>query len=75
MRYEVQFFRGNSRIFVTSTTGTRIVLPASWRYEGDREALKTGSYRWYVWALRGKRLQRDRKPLVQTTFVVAPTPG
>jgi hypothetical protein len=67
--YEVQFFRGTRRVFAGRVHGTRLELPASWNYEGTRESLARGSYRWYVWPIR--RGQRARQPVVQATFAVA----
>ena len=50
--YEVQFFRGHTRILVRRTVAPRLSLPRRWVYEGRRIRLTPGQYRWYVWPLR-----------------------
>jgi hypothetical protein len=50
--YEVQFFKGRTRVLVRRTTEPRLSMPAHWLYDGQRFQLTSGRYRWYVWAIR-----------------------
>jgi hypothetical protein len=69
--YEVEFFRGNSRVFVARTQRARLSLPSRWRYRGRAVRLTPGAYRWQVWALRrqGSRVVRG-KAIVQARLVI-----
>lgn len=70
-RYEVQFFRGSSRVFVKRVDTPRLTLPSRWRYAGRDQTLEPGVYRWYVWSLRnGAGGLRDDKPVVQAAFTI-----
>jgi hypothetical protein len=54
--YQVEFFRGESRVFSGRSSRAALTLPARWRIAGRRESLKPGRYRWYVWPIvAGKR--------------------
>jgi hypothetical protein len=54
--YEVEFFRGESRVFSGRSSRAALTLPARWRIAGRRESLTPGRYRWYVWPIvAGKR--------------------
>jgi hypothetical protein len=49
--YEVQIYRGPTRIFRRATATPSIVVPPAWRYDGRARRLTRGDYRWYVWPL------------------------
>lgn len=68
--YEIQFFRGTERVLSRRVAGPRLALPHRWRYAGKAQALKAGTYRWYVWPLRGSTPIRSREPVVQASFRV-----
>jgi hypothetical protein len=60
--YEVQFFKGPTRVLLLRTTKPRLSLPSRWRYAGRRFQLTSGRYRWYVWALhRGRSAKHPVK--------------
>jgi len=69
--YEVQFFRGAKRVLARRVNVPRIILPSRWTYAGRNETLRPGTYRWYVWPLRGNPASRARKPVVQASFKIA----
>jgi hypothetical protein len=62
--YEVQFFRGQTRILVRRTVAPRLSLPRQWVYGGQRMRLTPGTYRWYVWPLR-RSAHPGRPPVKQ----------
>ena len=68
--YEVQFFRGDKRVLSRRVKAPRLVLPRRWTYAGRNEALRPGSYRWYVWSIRGEPPRRAKKPVVQASFEI-----
>jgi len=72
--YEVQFFRGAERVLSRRVKAPRLVLPRRWTYAGRNEALRPGTYRWYVWSIRGEPPRRAEKPVVQASFEIVP-PG
>lgn len=51
--YRVEFFRGDARIYSAATTEPQLTLPPSWSFEGRKERLVPGAYRWYVWPVVG----------------------
>jgi HYR domain len=53
--YNVQLFRGRTKILSAWPTARRLVIPASWRFAGRRQRLTPGTYRWYVWPGFGAR--------------------
>jgi hypothetical protein len=50
-RYVVRFVRSGDKIFQTSTSEPRLVLPQRWRYQGRRYQLLPGRYLWDVRAV------------------------
>ena len=46
--YEVEFFRGGTRIFETRVERPELTLPAHWTYAGRRYTLTRGRYEWRV---------------------------
>jgi hypothetical protein len=53
--YNVQLFRGRTKLLSAWPTRTQLQLRRSWRYRGRRHGLSRGHYRWYVWPGRGSR--------------------
>jgi hypothetical protein len=53
--YNVQLFRGRTKLLSAWPTRTQFHLRGSWRYRGQRHALSRGHYRWYVWPGLGSR--------------------
>jgi hypothetical protein len=53
--YNVQLFRGRSKLLSAWPTRTRFQVRRSWSYRGRHHRLARGHYRWYVWPGRGSR--------------------
>jgi hypothetical protein len=53
--YNVQVFRGKTKVLSAWPTRTRLKLAQSWRYAGRLQRLTAGTYRWYVWPAVGPR--------------------
>jgi hypothetical protein len=66
--YHVELFRGRSLVFSVDTTGAQVSIPRQWRLSGRRMTLRSGQYRWYVWALRSG--VRASSAVVQARLVV-----
>ena len=70
--YNVQLFRNGKKILTTWPASTSFKLRQSWRYDGRRQRLAPGRYRWYVWPGFGKRsANRYGKLIGSRVFVVA----
>lgn len=69
--YNVQLFRNGVKVMSVWPKGTSLKLRASWTYEGKRQRLDPGRYRWYVWPARGTRVRPQYgQPLGTSLFVV-----
>jgi hypothetical protein len=53
--YNVQLFRGRTKLLSAWPTHTHLKLRRSWTYRGWRHRLARGHYRWYVWPGLGSR--------------------
>jgi hypothetical protein len=53
--YNVQLFKGKTKILSTWPTRPAIQLKRTWKYAGHRRRLAHGTYRWYVWPGFGAR--------------------
>jgi hypothetical protein len=53
--YNVQLFRGSTKLLSAWPTRTQLQLRRSWTYGGQRHRLVRGRYRWYVWPGLGSR--------------------
>jgi hypothetical protein len=53
--YNVQLFRGRTKVLSAWPHGAHLQLPAAWRYRGHHRHLKAGIYRWFVWPGYGAR--------------------
>lgn len=66
--YRFELFRGSSMIFTAETSRAELLLPASWRSAGERQTLRGGAYRWYVWPLVAGA--RSSAAIVQASLVI-----
>jgi hypothetical protein len=72
--YNVQVFRGKTKILSAWPTGTSLKLSPGWRYGGRSHRLVRGIYRWYLWPGIGKRSQPRYGPLMgERTFTITAT--
>jgi hypothetical protein len=53
--YNVQLFRGHTKLLSAWPPRTELQLRRSWTYRGRRHRLTRGHYRWYVWPGLGSR--------------------
>jgi hypothetical protein len=69
--YHVAFFRGRAKIFETWPRRPRVELPAQWTFNGRRERLSPGTYRWVVRPGFGlRRSGRYGRPIVDAALVI-----
>jgi hypothetical protein len=53
--YNVQLYRGRTKVLSAWPQGATLRLAPSWVHAGRRQRLAPGLYRWYVWPARGTR--------------------
>ena len=53
--YNVQLFRGSTKILSVWPSTTSYLLKRTWTYGGQRYRLTPATYRWYVWPGFGDR--------------------
>ena len=71
--YNVQIFRGSTKVLSAWPSQNRFRVRSSWKYRGRRYRLTDGTYRWYVWPGIGpRRAAKYGRVLGQSTFVYAP---
>ncbi|MGZ6563327.1 MAG: HYR domain-containing protein [Solirubrobacteraceae bacterium] len=69
--YNVQLYRGKSKVLSAWPTGTSLALHLSWKYNGTKYTLAPGLYHWFVWPGVGARAAgRYGAPLGDRTFTV-----
>ena len=68
--YNVQLYRDSKRIFAAWPVKNELGLPAGWRWNGKRQRLSPGKYRWYVWAGFGARSFARYKTVGSAQFIV-----
>jgi hypothetical protein len=69
--YNVQLFRGAQKILTVWPASNRFSIPRTWTYQGRRQALRPGVYRWYVWpGFGGRSRARYGAVLGQSSFVI-----
>jgi hypothetical protein len=69
--YNVQLYRGRTKLLSTWPARPSVQLRRSWSYDGRRVRLAPGTYTWYVWPGLGSRsANRYGKLAVRGTFVV-----
>jgi hypothetical protein len=57
--YNVQIFRGQTKVLSSWPRQPRFQLKRRWRFGGKRYRLIPAKYCWYVWPGQGKRAKRD----------------
>jgi hypothetical protein len=71
--FNVQLWRGKTKLLSVWPNSARYKLTRSWRYEGQARRLTPGVYTWYVWPGIGARsAARYGAMLGSSTFVVLP---
>jgi hypothetical protein len=69
--YNVQLFRGKTKILSAWPTRARFRLHARWAYLGRAQRLAPGTYRWFIWPRLGRGAKgRYGALLGQSTFTV-----
>jgi hypothetical protein len=69
--YNVQVYRGSRKLLSRWPAKARLKLQRSWVYQGHRNRLKKGVYRWWVWPAFGPRSKSNYGRLLGTgKFVV-----
>ena len=69
--YNVQLYRGTSKVLSAWPTGTSLRLQLSWKFKGTKFALLPGLYHWYVWPGVGPRAAGRYGPMLgDSTFTV-----
>lgn len=69
--YNVQLYRGSTKLLSTWPTSASFRLKRSWSYDGKKHALTPGTYTWYVWPGLGARADARYGPLLgKSTFRV-----
>jgi hypothetical protein len=70
--YNVQLFRGRTKVLSAWPTRARFRLRPRWTYLGRQQRLAPGTYRWLVWPRLGRGAKgRYGSLLGQSTFTVA----
>jgi hypothetical protein len=70
--YNVQLYRGSTKVLTAWPKAATLRLPQSWTFAGKRQRLAPGLYRWYVWPARGTRERPAYgRALGSSTFRVA----
>jgi hypothetical protein len=62
--YNVQIFRGQTKILSAWPTATSLALKKAWTFSRHRYRLTRGTYRWYVWPGLGTRADARYGPLL-----------
>ncbi len=73
--YNVQVYRGTTKVFEAWPAAARVKLPRNWTYRGSRYRLTPGLYKWFAWPGFGTR-SADRYgqlPKRGTFYVAQPT--
>lgn len=53
--YNVQLFRGKTKVLSSWPTKPQVSLTGPWNWEGTKRKLVAGTYQWFVWPGFGKR--------------------
>jgi hypothetical protein len=71
--FNVQVFRGSTKVLSVWPTKTKYVLKKTWKYEKRRYRMGAGVYRWYVWPAFGTRSKPEYGGLLgSSSFTYAP---
>jgi HYR domain len=65
--YNVQLYRGRTKILSVWPATTSYQLKKAWKFEGRRYRLSAGLYRWYVWPGIGAKSAARYGPLLGTS--------
>jgi hypothetical protein len=65
--YNVQLFRGTTKMLSTWPRTTSLLLTKGWKYHGRRYRLTKGTYRWYVWPGIGAKADAKYGTLLGTS--------
>ncbi len=69
--FNVQLFRGKTKILSAWPVAARLQLKKSWVYDRVKRTLAPGTYTWYVWPGLGNRAETRYGPLLgKSTFKV-----
>jgi hypothetical protein len=72
--FNVQLFRGKTKLFSAWPTRARLQLTRTWTYDKLRRTLAAGTYTWYVWPGFGDRRDVKYGELIgKSSFVVVRT--
>lgn len=66
--YNVQLFRGRTKVLSLWPKATKLRLQRSWTYGGREFTLEPGRYRWYVWPALGKGKSVRYAPMLGGSF-------
>jgi hypothetical protein len=71
--YNVQLFRGSTKVLSAWPSRNQFRVSKRWRYRGRGYRLQAGTYRWYVWPGLGPRRAAKYGPVLgQSSFTYAP---
>jgi hypothetical protein len=71
--FNVQLWRGKTKLLSVWPNRARYRLARTWRYEGRARRLTPGVYTWFVWPGLGARSQAKYGAMLgSSTFVVLP---
>jgi hypothetical protein len=69
--YNVQLYRGSTKVLSAWPRGNQLKLSARWRFAGRQQRLLSGQYHWFVWPGRGPRSRSNYGPLIgRSSFVI-----
>lgn len=68
--YNVQLYRGSTRIYAAWPTMHQFGLSTTWKWSGQRYHLSPGQYRWYVWAGFGARKSANYRLIGSARFLM-----
>jgi hypothetical protein len=69
--YNVQLYRGTQKVMSVWPTQPRFKLQGRWKYDGKKQRLAAGHYRWYVWPGHGAlKAAKYGRLIGGNTFVV-----
>jgi hypothetical protein len=68
--YNVQLFRGTTKVLSTWPVVATLRLPQHWSYAGKTYTLRRGTYHWYVWPGIGARAQSHYGKLLGGSYFV-----
>ena len=60
--FNVQLYRGKTKLLSAWPVPARLQLRKSWSYAGSKRALAPGTYTWYVWPGLGARAEARLRP-------------